>query len=661
MTSAQDHVHTVPVGGTSAEQASHIVSDDSNYVYVTGYYNGTVDFDHGAGTASLTCMGGGCGYLAKYTSSGDYVWALNMATTGAPVEPYQLAIAESGAIYVTGYLLGSCDFDPTAGTDILTTTGAHDAFIAKYDTAGNYIWAKSYGGSSPDWPYAITLDTEENIYISGTFIGTSDFDPGTGVNSLTGSGGSPDIFYSKYDSSGSHIWAKNVGGSIYDEGFHTAVNSFDQLYGTGYYQMTSDFDPNAGTFDLTSEGAEDMFLTRLDTNGNLVWAISAGGTGSETGLDFDFDNHGNIYVVGTFDATFDIDSSTAVNNMTAQGSEDIFVAVYDTSGQYLRAFSIGGTGEDVAESIKIEGGYMYITGHFNSSSIDFDPGAGTSMLSTSGSEDIFMAKYDTLGNLIWAESIGGADIDKSYSIDIEDNHSLYIAGSFESTVDFDPSATSSPETSAGSRDIFIAKYMFCGHSADTTTMSICNGETYLFEGSSYNTAGMYSVELQSVLGCDSTRVLDLTVLPLDTSVTINSVIELEANGSGTYQWIDCNTGTAISGETNATFTATANGSYAVVVTNGVCSDTSSCYDITGVGINELPTTISKIYPNPSNGVFFIESKINTSIEVRDVSGRVVYRKDLLSGNNTLDLNVLEAGRYFIQPEIGKSLGIIIVK
>ncbi|HEX6426137.1 MAG TPA: SBBP repeat-containing protein, partial [Niastella sp.] len=183
-----------------------IVLDGAGNRYITGYFNGAVDFDPGAGTQNLTSAGSNDIFLAKYDASGNYVWAKGMGGIGFEMG-YSLAVDASGNSYITGQFTGTVDFDPGSGTQNLTTTGNADIFLAKYDASGNYMWAQQIGATNNDIGYALAVDASGNSYITGYFNGTVDFDPGAGTQDLI-STGNADIFLAKYDASGNYVWAK---------------------------------------------------------------------------------------------------------------------------------------------------------------------------------------------------------------------------------------------------------------------------------------------------------------------------------------------------------------------------------------------------------------------------------------------------------------------
>ncbi len=366
------------------------------------------------------------------------------------------AIDNSGNIYTIGSFAMTVDFDPGSGSYNLASAGYEDIFIQKLDANGNFIWAKSMGGTSHDIGNSIAIDNSGNIYTTGDFGGTVDFDPGSGVYNLT-SVGYYDIFIQKLDANGDFIWAKSMGGTSYERGYSIALDNSGNVFTIGEYRETVDFDPGSGTYNLTSAGNDDVFIQKLDSSGNFIWAKSMGGSLIDYGNSIAIDNSGNIYTTGFFGGTADFDPSSGTYNLTSKGDWDIFVQKLDANGIFIWAKSMGGTSNENGRSIAVDNsGNVYTIGSFKGT-VDFDPGSGSYNLTSAGYQDIFIQKLDTNGNFIWAESIGGTSSDFVSSIAIDNSVNIYIIGGFADTVDFDPNSGIYNLTSAGGSDIFILK------------------------------------------------------------------------------------------------------------------------------------------------------------------------------------------------------------
>ncbi|HRI59544.1 MAG TPA: SBBP repeat-containing protein, partial [Saprospiraceae bacterium] len=388
---------------------------------------------------------------------------------GSDEQGRAIARDASGNVYVTGYFNGIADFDPGAGTASLSSAGGQDIFIAKYDASGNYVWAKQVGGPQTDMANGIAVDGSGNVYIPGYLIGTADFDPGPGTTNLN-SAYNEDVFIAKYDASGNYVWAKKVGGTTDDIGYGIAVDGSGNVHITGYFKGSNvDFDPGAGTANLSSApSGKDVFIAKYDASGNYVWAKQVGGTTDELvyGYGIAVDGSGNVHITGSFEGfNVDFDPGAGTANLDADFYiSDIFIAKYDVSGNYVWAKRVGGTSNDIGYGIAVDGsGNVHMTGYFQGSNVDFDPGVGTANLNSAGSPDIFLAKYDASGNYLWANQVGGTAYDIGYGVAVDGSGNAYMTGYFSgSNVDFDPGAGTT-NLSAAFEDIFLAKYDASGN------------------------------------------------------------------------------------------------------------------------------------------------------------------------------------------------------
>jgi len=467
---SQNYEWAKNIGSTSDDYGRSITIDGLGNVYITGYFNGTADFDPSSGIANLTSSGVWDIFIAKYDSSGNYTWAKGIGSSDYE-QCYSITVDASSNIYITGYFKNTVDFDPGVSTANLTSVGGNDIFFAKYDSSGNYIWAKSIGSTSfYDRSFSITIDDSNNVYIIGYFDGTADFDPGTGIANLTPVG-SLALFFAKYDSSGNYIWAKSIESPGGDDSFSITTDNSGNVYISGGFKATSDFDPGPDTAILIWTGSfiySDIFLAKYNKNGNYLWAISIGSItilGNqpiETSFSIATDTFSNVYITGYFNNIADFDPGAGTDYLTSVGSNDIFFAKYDSSGNYIWAKSIGSKFVDRGHSISVDShGNINLTGYFRDTA-DFDPGVGISNLISVGGSDIFFAKYDTEGNYIWAKSIGSINGDVGHSIAVDNKGNVHLTGFFSGTADFDPGDDNVNLTPIGNNDIFLAKYIDCG-------------------------------------------------------------------------------------------------------------------------------------------------------------------------------------------------------
>ncbi|HKR04008.1 MAG TPA: T9SS type A sorting domain-containing protein [Bacteroidia bacterium] len=378
-----------------------------------------------------------------------------------------LKIDASGNSYIAGVFNGTRDFDPGPGLDTMTSVGTYgDIFFAKYDSSGNHKWAKHIKGAAfalQPTIKTLALDNAGNVFISGEFDYTIDFDPSSAIHNFNPSGGT-DIYIAKYDLSGNFVWLKQIGGTGNESG-SIYINASNDIYVTGQFNGTVDFDFSASVNNLTSSGTGDIFIAKYDASGNYILAKSMGGASDEAGGTIFTDASDNIYIQGTFFGTSDFDPGPGIVNLTA-ASFDYFIAKYNASGNYVWAKNWGTVSYStfIINSIANNaGGNILMTGGFGGTH-DFDPGVGIQNLTSTGYLDIFLAEYDFSGNYLSAYKIGSANYsDEGYALTTDVNNNIYLTGYFHEASDFDlgPGYMQLPSSSPGSgynMDAFIAKY-----------------------------------------------------------------------------------------------------------------------------------------------------------------------------------------------------------
>jgi hypothetical protein len=233
-------------------------------------------------------------------------------------------------------------------------------------------------------------------------------------------------------------WALGMGGMYTSD---LAVDASGNIYTTGEFWGTADFDPGPGTFYLTSKGYHDIYIQKLDSEGNFLWACGFGSDNVDGGISLTVGPGGNVVVVGTFCETVDFDPGPGVVNLTSNGHGDIFVIKMDGMGNLLWAKSVGGSSVyDRVGSVRIDlDASVVLVGHF-SSTVDFDPGPGEFELICEGEAeaDGYILKLDVLGNFLWVGHIGGSGWNVVSSVAIDHENNILLSGSFEEEVDLDP-------------------------------------------------------------------------------------------------------------------------------------------------------------------------------------------------------------------------------
>lgn len=453
---AQSFVWARAMGGNKSDYSASVAVDAAGNVYTIGYYLGTADFNPGPGTANLTSTGRSDIYISKLDAAGNFVWAKSIGGNGWD-DGAGIALDALGNIILTGHFSGTADFDPGAGTANLTAAGDYDIFICKLDAAGDYLWAESIGNNNGDYSWDVVVDAMNNIYITGQFFGTLDFNPGPGTSNMTSVGGY-DFFICKVDLSGNFMWAKSLGGLNPDVSYSIDVDINCNVYTTGGFNGTVDFDPGASVFNLSAAGSEDVFILKLDSLGNFVWARSFGGNNFDSANALSVDIAGNIYTIGTFEGTADFDPGPGITSITSSGFYDVFICKIDALGNFVWAKNLNGMNYEDAFAINTDNnGNVVFSGCF-SSVVDFDPGVGVFNLTPSGLQDIFISMLDNTGNFLWAKALlGNNNIGCGISILVDAGNNIYTTGFFSSTVDFNPDGTPFNISSAGNEDVFIHK------------------------------------------------------------------------------------------------------------------------------------------------------------------------------------------------------------
>jgi hypothetical protein len=380
--------------GSSAgdDYSYNIQVSSSGEVYAVGFFTGTVDFDPGAGVFNLSSSGAEDGFIIKLDNSGNFLWAIKIGgSQGDGVST--ITIDNQNNVIVSGQFRTTADFDPSTNVQNLVSNGGTDCFFAKYDSNGLLIWVKQIGNSTADERIESSLDANNNIYTSGYFQGTIDLDPNTGISNAISVGGE-DIYIAKYSNNGNLIWSKLIGGSQLQRPIRTLNDNNDYFYVTGIFDGTCDFDPSSNINSLTSDGVHDAFIAKYDTSGNYIWAVGYGGSGDDNGYGIAVDGTGNVYGIGNYSGTVDFDPSANVFSSTSNGLHDICLTKHSSSGQFLWAKSIGGTGDDLGWNTALKNGTLHYTGHFKNTA-DFEPNQPILNLTSLGDFDAFLLSMGT--------------------------------------------------------------------------------------------------------------------------------------------------------------------------------------------------------------------------------------------------------------------------
>jgi len=441
------------INGTGPDAVIAVATDGSGNIYSTGYFSGTIDFDPGPGITNLTSRGSNDLYLAKHDSAGRLIWAKSF---GGKAFDYITSLKrdETGNLLITGSISDSADLDPGAGSTLIRTSNpaGYDAFLLKTDSSGNLIFAMH----NELITYLETKsDAAKNIYTFGYFFGTCDFDPGVDSFKMT-SAGARDMFISKFNAAGSFIWARRIGGTSLDQVNSLAIVD-DKLYAAGVFQGAVDFDPGPGVHTLSGLASKDNgFLMKLDTTGNFIWAKNFSGTDHQAIYRI-IASGGYLYTASYFVGSVDLDPGPDSLKVAAQGSFDMAVGKYDTSGRLVWAKAFGGKGSDqIIDLTQDSLQTLMVAGYFDST-VDFDPGPGTFNVTVPVRQDAFLLKMDTAGTFKWVDVLSSNKSDDIRTMAFDPWGNIFICGEYGDTLDFDNGPAVHKVPCTGPFDGFLVK------------------------------------------------------------------------------------------------------------------------------------------------------------------------------------------------------------
>lgn len=620
-------------GSTAGDIGYNATTDLNGNVFLTGYFNNAVDFDPGPGTFNLTGTGSNDIFIAKYDANGNFLWAHAFGTASGSDIAEIVSTDAAGNVYLGAVFANTIDFDPGPGTANLTAAGFSSGVLAKYDPNGVFVWAFNIATGGTSGIGDIRIDASNNVFITGSFSGTADFDPGAGTANLTAVGNT-DAFFAKYDANGNYQFAKSFGSTANDNGVSITLDGSNNIFISGQFRLTCDFDPGAGVSNITAVGTlNDVFFAKYDPSGNFTWAKSIGSTTNEASAGIVVDASGNLFIAGFFGATADFDPGAGVVNLSPVGGFDLFMARYNSNGDLIWAKQVGSTLQDgQASSIAEDGtGGFYIATDF-SGTVDADPGSGVQNFTSLGSSDILLAHYDANGNYSGASSFGGSSTDNPFDISLAGSNQVLVCGFFQGSADFDPGSGNLVLNSAGIFDIFLGKYSISG-ALPTKFYSFtatCRKKDVLLEW----------------VSAEEKNTKEFILEKSDNSYLFRKIAVLPAAGNSTskrtYQYID--------GEIGGLRY------YRVRSKDGDGSEIISKM----VALNCEPVSQRiAIHPNPANSITFIQvppgysSNNKITVSIIDLSGKKtkLVQYNLVNSRIGIDISQLARGSYILQIEL----------
>ncbi|WP_061236896.1 SBBP repeat-containing protein [Leptospira interrogans] len=393
------------VAGASTT-AYGITSDSLGNVYTTGMTSGNLDGQVQSGTQDL--------FVTKYDGNGNKQWTRLLGVAGIQTSARGITSDNLGNVYTTGTTFGNLDGQALSGTQ--------DLFVTKYDGSGNKQWTRLLGvAGATTQANGISRDIFNNLHVSGYTLGNLDGQALSGIQ---------DLFVTKYDTGGNKQWTRLLGvaGQI-TQANGVAFDSSGNIYLTG--RTSGNLDGQA------LSGIQDLFVTKYDTGGNKQWTRLLGVAGvSTTAYGITSDSLGNVYTTGV--------TSGNLDGQALSGTQDLFVTKYDGNGnrQWTRLLGVAGQITQANGIASDSSGNTYLTGR-TSGSLD-----GQAL---SGTQDLFVTKYDSGGNKQWTRLLGIAGVSTTaYGITSDSLGDLYSTGITSGNLD--------GQILTGTQDLFVLKY-----------------------------------------------------------------------------------------------------------------------------------------------------------------------------------------------------------
>lgn len=452
---AQQYKFAKRVGGTQFENAMGIALDSMGNIIVSGYFSGTADFDPGTTNYTLTSNGGNDIFLAKYDSAGNFVWAIHVGGAGEEFNYTDPAVDEYGNIYLCGVFNSNTDFNPKGNAVIATNRGQQDGFVAKYDSTGLLQWVRGVGGALNDDVYRIDYKNYLVLF-AGSFADSSYVDDGLTITPLYGSG-SADVVFGKFNPNGNLFWLNTLKGNGEDHSYNITAGINGKTYLTGTFEDTLIFDSGGVNPDTLFADGLTAFTASFSNFGNYYWSFPI-----ENAYPFGLkvDHNGDILTCGQFSNFADFDPDADTMTLIAQGSFDGYFAKYTNGGNYVFAKRIGGNGSDICYTIaELSNSSILVSGYFFNTA-DFDPDVTVASLNSNGFADMYLAHYDSLGNYLSAFGCGSPAFEFCRNMTCNGIDEVFLCGGFEQVVDFNPAPAINTLVSAGSRDGYFVKYAF---------------------------------------------------------------------------------------------------------------------------------------------------------------------------------------------------------
>jgi hypothetical protein len=677
-------------GGADDDLGGSVCADASGNVFVAGHSRTNSGTSIATTGSYQNTFGGGLfdAFLVKFNSAGVRSWGTYYGGTGSDFATACI-IDGSGNLFMSGYT------SSTSGS-VMTTAGSHqgtygggpyDAYIAQFNSSGVRTWGTYYGGAGTDVGNSCSIDASGNIYLAGYTDGATGTVIATaGSHQNTYGGGTWDAFLVKFSSSGVRTWGTYYGGSGADAAYSCATDATGNIYMAGQASTSGGtVIATLGSHQAALGGGDDGFLAKFNSSGSRQWATFYGGAANEHVSSCATDAAGNVFIAGhTASVGGTVIATSGSHQSTSGGGWDAFVAKFSGSGARSWGTYYGDTGLDVCWWCSTDGsGNVYLVGYAgNSTGASIATPGSHQTTFGGGTYDTYLVKFSNNGVRVWGTYYGGAGDDSGGSSAVDGSGNVYLVGITDSNTGTVIATAGSHQTvNAGLNDVFLVKFADCNLFTAGVNGPVCAGGTlsltvnnsgnvspgYNWSGpNSFSSSvqnptigglstvnlGFYTLTLNYGV-CAETSTVQVDVLNPQPTITVNSgtictgsKFVIVASGANSYTITG---GTFTVSPANTTTYAVTGTSSAGCVSGAAVSQVSVS---TCVGLNEINasgiTPFVKIYPNPSAGRLTIESGEGASVKIIDVRGRSMGTFSINTGVNSVSVDQLEEGVYFLE-------------
>ncbi len=671
-------------GSFNTDEITSLVVNSTNEIIATGNFQGRVDFDDDPNDSTIAEALGQDIFFLKLSSTGEFIWVKTLKGDGFSFSS-GLQIDNMDNLYGLGNFPGIVDFDLDTGVNNITANGS-DIFILKLDQLGNTINRNILSGNGSETASAIFVNKTQNVFVLGYLENTIDFDPQVSVFNINKIGVSQkDMFAFKWSECSS-----NTSSTINASGCSYNLNSVNYSGNGSYFQTI----PNS----LNCDSLISLNLINSSTN-TYLYERSCTGIFTLNGQNY---TASGDYVQNNVNAS-GCDSNFYLNLQVGVSDSSSFPATacrfyitaqtfYTTSGIYTEIYkNASGCDSVVTIDLTIKPTYEILIQDTSCSPIVYDGVTYT----TTGFYNIFLTSSLGCDSVIILDFTINQSTDDTLTIvscgDYTFNGTIYSSSGFytdslvnntgcDSIINLNltvfPSTQTINSVSCGQFSYNGKTYTISGTYLDTlsqngcltittlnvqinnsvlTTLTISACNSYVYNGNTYLASGIYPNNFTAINGCDSIVNLVLTISSNNLLVQQNrSELMAIATANTTYQWVSCPTFSILQNEINSTFTATTNGSYAVIASNGNCIDTSECFNVTTVGIYNpsFKNQFIKYFPNPFSSQLNLEienpSRM-TNVSIINALNQIVFENQYYNSKTIqLDLDKLSAGVYFVK-------------